>query len=482
MIGSRQFSIDGSEFVRGMTTSINTDDGGFSPEGNYSVNLTYSPGVLYASASPTDKTGTLSGLIIATTGDAARVTGATYSKAFVTSTGNVFTSDASNVLTSRQASMAGTYQVGTTDMVEYRSAVYVSTTTDVVKLTSVTAPLDTKSETWGSTGLGGVLLTGARHPLLAYENNLFIGDKNKLHRYDGSVFSASFLTLPTGQEIVALGIDPSSGRMLISVTEGNNYSNTAAQVAKVLVYDGFSNKPLRAVIVDEMVTAFYPLGGAVYVAYGQNFGYWNGSGITWLRRFKDVTNAAADLAYKHHFASIANTLYVVDGSQVLAYGEVLPGRSKVFYYAANNPTNNETLNFICNLGSNYLGMGVQTSGGTVGNFWVTDMAAVTEGGSGLCWGTRKYRFKKKVQIRQVTIQFEKSIASSATGGSIEAVDHTGSRFMSALTNNETAAVYELSCLPVETIPPSKYIKLRYLSGSSVNKGVEQITISYDEME
>lgn len=480
MIGKHQLIFDGESFVKGMTTGINTSDGGFTDENNYSVNITAVPGVLHPAANSTDKTGVLSGVIIASTGDAARVTGATYEKAFITNSGKVLTSDSAQTLTERQAAVAGTFQVGTTDMVEFASAVYVSNTTNVVKLTSVTTPLDTKDETWGSVGFGITLQTGTRRPMIAWSGALWVADRHLLHKYDGTTFSASKLVLKTGQEIVALGIDPSSGKMIISLTEGNNYSNTLAQVAKVLTYDGFSAQPTRETIVDEMVTAFYPLGGVVFVAYGVNLGYWNGAGISFLRKFKTMTLAANDLAYKHRFTSIGKTLYVVDGFQLLAYGEVLPGR-KVFYFATNNPTNTETLSFVCNLGSNLLGLGVTTGGGVTGNFYTFNITSVATAGSGLAIRTPRYNFPRPVYIRSAYLEFNNSIAD-ATGVTLTYQDHLQGGFAetSGTTNNSGAGVYVFE--NVIGFLNNKVRMIQFHLEHSLAIGLRRLVVFYDVAE
>jgi len=61
--------------------------------------------------------------------------------------------------------------------------------------------------------------------------------------------------------------------MLISIVEQLNLSGTVNSLARVGYYNGFSNKLSKVVFVDEMVLAFYPVGGTVYITYGQKLGF-----------------------------------------------------------------------------------------------------------------------------------------------------------------------------------------------------------------
>jgi len=236
---------------------------------------------------------------------------------------------------------------------------------------------------------------------------------------------------PVGQNIVALGIDPNSGKMLITITEGDNINGDLSMLAKVLLYDGFSSKVIRAVIVDDMVTAVYPVGGIVFMTYGKNLGYWNGSGINWLRKFKNVTLTQNSLVYKHKMSNIDKTLYFVDGDELYAYGEVLPGKPKVFYPAGQN-TAGTVMSMVCNLGSGKL---LLASGNTAAPFvWMFDTTSVATT-NGINFYSKKYRFKGKVQLREIHFQYSSVVAASANAATVIFIDQVGTHNMSALTNS-----------------------------------------------
>lgn len=476
MIGSKQFTIGPEDIVRGVASSDYVSDGGLSNLSTFGMNLTVKPGVLFGAATTVNAGGTFTGLPIASCGDS--ING--FLRVVLTDNGKVFTWDGSSF--TERVDSSSTYQQGISDIIQYKGYTYISSLVDVAQITGAT--FGTINEDWWSADVttGTALTTGVPHPMVIFEDNLWIGNGNKLHKFDGTtidtVGSEGFLTLPTGQTIVTLAVDPNSGKMLISVTEGTaNIGGTLSMVPKVHLYDGFSLKVIRAVIVDDIVTAMYPVGGVVYMAYGKNLGYWNGSGINWMRKFKNVTLTQNSLVYKHKITNIDKTLYIIDGAEVLAYGEVLPGKPKVFYPAAQNASGT-VQSFICNLGSGKLGFG---SGNTASPFFWTFDTTSSATTDSINFYSRKYRFKKKVILREITFQYLNTVAAGANAATVVAINQTGTTNMSALTNGESAAVYELSCLPAEEIPASKYIQFQY-QGTAVNYGIEQITVSYDEVE
>lgn len=324
MIGSKQFTIDAADLVKGMSTGANVADGGFSNE-TIGINPIASPGAYYGMPTIFDRsTNLVNGNIIMTSGDAT-FTGA--QKFLGTDTGYFYSVDASYIPTQRQSAVAGTWVQGYSDMVQYsyggNAYTFATNTTNIARMTG--SDLSALDATWwtgtmsktalGTNPIGGATGVTTAHPMLVFEDSLWIADFNKLHKFDGTIATYSFLTLPIDQTIIALGIDPSTGKMLISTTQGANAADTVPKICKVLIWDGFSTRPIRSIIVDDMVTAFQPVGGTVYTPYGLNLGYWNGSGVSFLRKLKNTIFDSAYLVYKQRITSIASNLYVMDGDR-----------------------------------------------------------------------------------------------------------------------------------------------------------------------
>jgi hypothetical protein len=224
-----------------------------------------------------------------------------------------------------------------------------------------------------------------------------------------------------------------------------------------------------------MVTGFKSVGGITYVTYGQKLGYWNGSGITFLRKFKNVTLAGSDLAYKNKMANIENTLYVVDGKQVLAYGEVLPG-SKVFYYAQSNGVNSNKYTLICPVGDNKLGLGFDTT-----KFYTFDVTGGTIATSVTVYSNR-YSFPRPVYIRGAYIEYTSAVANEDSTRSLSYMtqdQRLGFVACSSLTNSSGNNVYEIADIKGFPSTPIKMLQLQYVTGTA---GLRRIVIYYDVAE
>lgn len=489
MIGSKQFEISYADLTKSMSSSGYVSDGGYSNE-TIAINPLPQPGGFYGAPTILDRSSNLiNGNVIMSSGDATYL-GAT--KFLGTDTGYFYSVNSAFLPTARQSAVAGTYVSGYSDMVQFGVGstmyTYVTTTTDIVRMTGDT--LSGLDATWwtvtmGKTALGTNPIGGATgvttaHPMLVYEDSLWIADFNKIHKFDGTTASYGFLVLPIDQTIVALGIDPSTGKMLISTTQGANAADSVPKQCKILIWDGFSSRPIRSVIVDDMVTAIYPVGGTVFMPFGLNLGYWNGSGVSFLRKLKNATYDANLLVYKQRITSIGKTLYVMDGIQVLAFGEIMAGEKR-FYYA-NKATAATAAYFtaILNLGSNELGLCYASNSGekvlaSFGTFYTTLTNNIAY------FYSNKYDFLRAIQVKEVIVEYIDSIAAAGSGGALALLDPTGSYVTSSsLTNDSSAAVFQISSFPVQNPTPSTYIQLRYENVS--NKGIKRFLISYDYVE
>lgn len=450
-----------------MTSTNDTQDGGLSGQSSFPLNLTAREGRLYGTATSVDAAHPSTGYPIASCGDS--ING--FLRVILGDNGKIFTWDGSTM--TERADSTGTYVEGISDIIQYRDVTLATSQTNVHKFTGAT--FGTIDETWGSVGFGVSLDSGYPHPQLVFENNYWVASKNTLHRWDGTTFSAGFLTLPAGQVIVALAIDPQSGKMLISITEGLNLNGTLSMVAKVAVYDGYSNKPTRVPIVDDMVTAFHPIGGVVYVAYGTSIGYWNGSGISFLRKTKNVTLTSTSLIYKHHITNIGKTLYYIDGAVVMAYGEIKRGK-RVFYPAGAISTG-ATMHMICHVGSEKLGLGSGSTGTPV--FHTQDLSTIDATSGTLNFYSKKYRFKNKVNVRDIRVVFNDSVAAGVKVADVVLTDQNGTVNFEALQNGGTVASYELTSLAQNNDVPSSYFQFQFQGVQNINPGIEAIIVSYD---
>ena len=420
-LGRKVIVWDSDEMLKGVSTSDDTTDGGFSPLTDQ-VNLGYQIGVAYTPAAPTDSSTNVTGDMIASCEDP---TG-NYTRLFVSreggDDGQFYSMDGTGALTTR-GSLDSThnYIAGRTDFISYQSEAYATSSNYIVR--------------WSDIGGANTILTTffnftdatAPHPAIVFEDNAFFGDGNTLKRMTSAgATPATILTLPTGQIITALGVDPGSGKMLIATVGQYNLSNQKNSFARVGFYDGFSNKLIRVVTMDDMVTAFPATEGQLYIQYGKSLGYWNGAGATFLRKL-DLTFENNTLAYKHHFTSIGPTLYVIQGRQILAHGPLLMNGAKVFYPIFYNYTNTNKLTNIV-----YVGTLASTTNQSISvafstaKLYIQDITSISPGTQALY--SNKYSFNEYndgVWLRRVQIFWKNTVTNNGDPGSIRFINEQG---------------------------------------------------------
>lgn len=361
MVGKSQLQLGAEQMMSGMSSTDFATDGalGVSTTG---INPFVNPGTIWGMANYTDISTNVAGNVIASAEDSQQTTA--YVRTFVDNAGNYYTWDGAAVTLRNTATtnVVG-YQAGFTDMVSFALNTYVTANGNIDRWNTSTLTL---TESWWTSAPQSqpAMTVGIPHPMINYKANLYVADGNLLHAINSSGTIDTFLTaFPftlNAQEIInALGIDPVTGLMMISVQTTQNYNDTKTSKYFVYLYDGVSSLPARKVPVYDLVTAFHNVEGDVYVGCGQTLGMWNGTGITFLRKFKNVSLLGTDLAYKHHFANIRNILFVVDGKDILTYGAVVSGKKGFFYTANTTTTNHATI--VMPLGSNLLGVASATN-------------------------------------------------------------------------------------------------------------------------
>lgn len=320
-----------------MSTSDDLADAGFSPSTDQ-VNLLTQPGVINAPEQSTDVSTNLTASLIASCEDP---TGS-YDRLALSSSppdGQFYSYTSSAFTTRGSLDSSHQYTQGKTDMIAFDGECYATSASHLVRWSAIGSSNTFNFTFFAFTNDGTTTAKSVPHPALNYNNFAYYGDGNLLRRQSGAgVTPVTILSLPVGWVIVALGIDPGSGLMLISVIGQVNLSGIVNSGAKVIFYNGSSSTYQRIVAVDDMVTAFTATEGALYAAYGPNLGLWNGSGITFLRKVA-VTADFLKLLYKQHFTSIGSTLFYIENHKIMAYGPVEQRGRNVFYPAlANTPS------------------------------------------------------------------------------------------------------------------------------------------------
>ena len=243
-----------------------------------------------------------------------------------------------------------------------------------------------------------------------YRNLLYIGDGINVSTLNtAGTYTPNVLTLGPKEKIVAMGIDPSTGLLMLSVSTIFDKDDSIASSKMVYLWDGISTTPSRKIWVDDLITAFINVEGQVYVGQGLIVGVWNGNGVTYLRKLLNASLTQNDLLYKHHMCNTRNILHVVDGFNVVSYGTVM-GQTKGWFntaYVPNTPTNH--IYSISPIGPNKITIAAATN-----KLWQFDYSAVTAGQITLYFNN--IYFPRPIFVRRVRAITTGITTTSGLGG------------------------------------------------------------------
>lgn len=487
MVGKRQLQFDSRNFIQGLSTSSFISDGGVGTD-SYNLNLLGQPGVLRATGPTTPTGNSLSASIIASAEDARSSTTTSNARFLIDDDGRLYTLDSTTLTLRNTPSSTSGFTDGVTDAAIFQGALYVTKTTDIMRIVVNSISSYTVDESWWSTTKGETPLTGTNtaHPMLVFESLLWVANSEKLHSINTSGTIANPLTLNTNDRITALGIDPGTGRMLIGISTNTSRDADAAARFFIALYDGFSSKVLRRVPVDGLVSSFVSVGGNLFVGMDNYVGLWNGSGITFLRRLKNAGVNDSRLPYKSRMTRLQNSLLVVDGRDLLAFGDIANGK-KVWHPIYRNQVNSSNIGFVVHANST-------TTDGTSATpmspvIAVNDLNGTTlrlfepydtaNAGTAVFY-TGKVYFERPVYIRRMRV-FTTGVTTTAGLGSIGIIDETGTTRTPTVSNfvvsSGTKYVFDFD------YGGQKMQELEAVTGIDTQAfGIKRVVIYYDVAE
>ena len=368
MVGKYQLQLGSDQMSSGMASSPYASDGALDPTQTSLLNPWLTPGVMNSLAAGTDISTHIADNLLASCEDSSA--SSPENRYFVGDGANFYMYNGTSFTIETTGS--NTYVAGKTDMVSFAGKFYATSTTDITQWNGTTG----LAENFGTVTMGLTIDGNAFHPLLLYQGLMWYGNGNVLATLasDGSTVVTAALTLSSKEKIVALGIDPGTGLMMISVQSVYDISDTIPSLKIIYLYDGISAKPTRKILVDDLVCAFYNVEGTVYIGCGSYLGLWNGNGVSFLRKWLNFgVGNNTDLPFKNHFTNIRNILHVVDGHQVLSYGAVTATRpgwpeARGFFYTAQPLSGTNHLSIIAPAGSNRLIINYATNKAVIFDF------------------------------------------------------------------------------------------------------------------
>lgn len=270
------------------------------------------------------------------------------------------------------------------------------------------------------------------------------------------------MTLPTEYNITNLIVHNDGRHLLAFCAETANFSHTKRARAKLFMIDTLTLEFVRELDIDAQIEGSINVGGVIYVTYENNLGYFNGDGITFLRKLK---NTSTTTTYSHNLANVEGILAVREEGSLLFYGNL--GLGNVFWYPW---TNTPLIKGIFYYGDNKM-----LTSSSDQRMSLLDFDTFAGSGS---LESNPYTFPSKVWIRKIVVQTE--ALASGSNISFVSVDKNGTTSTIMTMNHTTdGAISEKTqfCNIFTDV-----FRLRINFDFLQTKGVRKIIIYYEDGE
>lgn len=314
-------NIDKANFLKGMSLTVSSGDGGFSPESlgieiDRGVNL----GLLTAGRSLTDYSTGLGGEVVTNVKFKVSGSGGSIKNYLFCTNGKIYESDP---LIPPGYSLKDTATLITfssnSHAIVFRDILYVSGTTDIFSDDfSFTSPND---NWWTGTQGKTALTAGVPHKLFEFGNILYCLNGNKIASWDGTTAVDDAFTLPLGYIITDVAVDNDLVYLTI-VKHVNDYS--VYTETKIIVWNGISpNQWLREVpIFSTAISAIKKVDNGFIFFSARNIFYFDGYNYQWIRKisntptFNQVTAFNGNIYYADNGVSCYNTRFKIFSNPV----------------------------------------------------------------------------------------------------------------------------------------------------------------------
>lgn len=325
--GSRRFTLDARTFLRGVSTSEETQDGGFSPASK-GVQIFVTAGLVHAGAAFSNEwTAAIqsNGYFAFTNWHTTVSPGLGRALSSNASFDGYFYSlnDTSGQPTLEATDTGRDYKPGISDMLKYGTSILTTSTANVA-LSDF--DYSTNDFTWWTVTRGHAALSTNPiwHGLVEYGGIVYIADGRYLHSWDGTTSTTQVLDLPAGMSITSMTVHNN----LLTISAEFYFDNLAGNYyrgSKIFTWDGFSPSWLSEADVNERIDTLVSEGGVLFVTTPRFFGYFNGVSIVPIRELTTQVR-------KYQITSARDRIYIAQGSDVLCYGNPILGRPRVFSY------------------------------------------------------------------------------------------------------------------------------------------------------
>lgn len=454
-----KITIDARDWFRGVSTTNELADGGFSPLSK-GINLFASPGLLLPGPAPTDFSGTpdiSKGLF------AFAPTSSNSSVGHGLGANN--NDDGKFTLLDPTGAIVVTSDTGRnyvpiqSDMVRYGNE-YFYTSQQTAGKSSLT--FGANDFNWW-TGTLGLIAFGVAsiHKTTEYDGILYFSDGRYVHSWDGSAATYNALELPAGYEIS--DFVTYNNLLFIAASQTAIGDIADASNCRIFTWDGLSASFLDEILIQDSITAFLPFGGTLFVTTKKFFGYFTGSTVSPLYPLTTPV-------YKYQAAITQDRLYMLQGTDVLCYGNPVISRPKFFSFPLKHASS------LIGITSFQTGKLIYAYASKVGSF--TDVNGSDQAG-GIFYANR-IPFDGQAKIRSITLEHE--ALASGSSQTIEYIDDIQTtRAVGTLSFAAFGAVTKHR-FDVLSKPATLTAQLKITFGVVPNKGIRRIHIVYDPSE
>jgi len=453
-------TIDAKDFFRGVSTTDELADGGFSPLSK-GINLYASPGLLLPGAAPTDFSGSpdVSNGVFAfaptsSNSDICFGLGSNSAK-----DGKFVEISASGAIVATSDTVRD-YVANQSDMVRFGSEFFYTSTATAGKssLTFGTNDFNWWTGTLGLTAFGVASL----HHICEYGGRLYFADGRYLHSWDGTTGTYNALDLPSGYEISDITVFQN----LIFIAAARTAIGDAADASncRIFTWDGFSDSFLDEIMIQERIETFIPFGGTLFVSTKKFFGYYTGSTISPLYKISTPI-------YKYQFAITQDRLYMLQSTDVLCYGNPVVSRAKFLSYPLKHTSS------LIGLSSFQAGALIYAYASKLGSFTNVDASDQT----GNIFYSNKIFLGGQARIKSIIVESE--ALTSGSSATIQYIDDTQtlrSGDTSTLDYSSLGAVCKHK-FEINGKPATLTIQLK-ITFSSTPKGIRRVHINYAPSE
>lgn len=296
------------------------------------------------------------------------------------------------------------YISGKTYLKLFKGGYYVSKTTDITFFSNTGGTVDF---TWWTVTKAKTALTALPpHPMEVVEDTLYIADGNKIHTWDGTTAVFDQVSLDPSLTITALKIH-TDGRYLKVFTTDNYTANHSDKImAKMFLFDTTTLEFINEYSIDEQVEGAINYGGICFCTYGDNFGYFDGSGLKLIGKIEYVNGAGTSYypIWSNLLNVFNNTIIFPSKNYMNAYGNV-KGKGNITFFPVN--LSGVSCLFIFPLTSSKVMLQFITPGGD----YTLSTFDFSESSGYLTAQTTKIDVSSKVWIRKFTILFDTAFST-----------------------------------------------------------------------